>query len=75
MTLAQITHHMATDSAFASQLQHDPENVLQSTYPHLSGEEIAAIAATLRSEDLDTLCSPDLATLEREPWWSPEPRA
>lgn len=47
MTLEQVVHRIATDSAFAAAFRADPEGIFRQEGTQLSHEEVRAIATAL----------------------------
>ncbi len=72
MALADIIYRMATDTAFAAQLQSDLEGTLGAASSALAQEEREALRAMfLAKGQWHTLCSSLLAAPEPYPWVSP----
>ncbi len=69
MALADVIYRMATDKAFAAQLQSELEGTPGTASSALAPEEREALRAMLLAKgQWHTLCSPDLATPDSYPW-------
>ncbi len=69
MALADVIYRMATDKAFAAQLQSDLEGTLSAASSALAPEEREALRAIFLAKGQGhNLCSPELDAPDSYPW-------